>query len=147
MSKTIEKLNLYLANLNVLYRKVQNYHWNIVGAGFFSVHAKLEEYYDAINTQIDDVAERILAIGGRPLGTLKDYLAVTTIKEAENKEIGVHDVLVSVKAEFEAMLNLVKEIKVAADEENDYGTSAMVDEYISNYEKNLWMLNAYLKEI
>ena len=59
----------------------------------------------------------------------------------------VHEVLVSVKAEFEAMLNLVKEIKVAADEENDYGTSAMVDEYISNYEKNLWMLNAYLKEI
>ena len=68
-------------------------------------------------------------------------------KEADNKEIGVHEVLVSVKAEFEGMLNLVKEIKVAADEENDYGTSAMVDEYISNYEKNLWMLNAYLKEI
>ena len=97
--------------------------------------------------QIDDVAERILSIGGRPYGTLKDYLALTTIKEAENKEIGVHDVLVSVKAEFEGMLNLVKEIKAAADEENDYGTSAMVDEYISNYEKNLWMLNAYLKEI
>ena len=80
MSKTVEKLNLYLANLNVLYRKVQNYHWNIVGTAFFSVHAKLEEYYDALNEQIDDVAERILSIGGRPLGTLKDYLAVSTIK-------------------------------------------------------------------
>ena len=56
MSKTVEKLNLYLANLNVLYRKVQNYHWNIVGTGFFAVHEKLEEYYDAINEQIDDVA-------------------------------------------------------------------------------------------
>jgi len=122
MSKTVEKLNLYLVNLNVLYRKVQNYHWNVAGKGFFTIHSKLE-------------------------GTLKDYLALTTIKEAENKEIGVHDVLVSVKAEFEGMLNLVKEIKAAADEENDYGTSAMVDEYISNYEKNLWMLNAYLKEI
>jgi len=122
MSKTVEKLNLYLVNLNVLYRKVQNYHWNVVGKGFFTIHSKLEEL-------------------------LKDYLELTTIKEAENKEIGVHEVLVSVKAEFEAMLNLVKEIKVAADEENDYGTSAMVDEYISNYEKNLWMLNAYLKEI
>ena len=145
MSKTIEKLNLYLANLNVLYRKVQNYHWNIVGAGFFSVHAKLEEYYDAINTQIDDVAERILSIGGRPLGTLKDYLEVTTIKEAENKEISILEAVADVKKEFEAMLKLVKEIKVVADEENDYGTSALVDEYISTYEKNLWMLNAYLK--
>ena len=145
MSKTVEKLNLYLANLNVLYRKVQNYHWNIVGTGFFAVHEKLEEYYDAINEQIDDVAERILSIGGRPLGTLKDYLAVTTIKEAENKEISILEAVADVKKEFEAMLKLVKEVKEAADEENDYGTSALVDEYISTYEKNLWMLNAYLK--
>ena len=145
MSKTVEKLNLYLANLNVLYRKVQNYHWNIVGAGFFSVHEKLEEYYDAINEQIDDVAERILSIGGRPLGTLKDYLEVTTIKEAENKEISIQEAVADVKKEFEAMLKLAKEVKEAADEENDYGTSALVDEYISTYEKNLWMLNAYLK--
>ena len=145
MSKTVEKLNLYLANLNVLYRKVQNYHWNIVGAGFFSVHEKLEEYYDAINEQIDDVAERILSIGGRPLGTLKDYLAVTTIKESENREISIPEAVADVKKEFEAMLKLVKEVKEAADEENDYGTSALVDEYISTYEKDLWMLNAYLK--
>ena len=145
MSKTVEKLNLYLANLNVLYRKVQNYHWNIVGTGFFAVHEKLEEYYDAINEQIDDVAERILSIGGRPLGTLKDYLEVTTIKEAENKEISIQEAIAEVKKEFEAMLKLVKEVKEVADEENDYGTSALVDEYISTYEKDLWMLNAYLK--
>ena len=145
MSKTSEKLNLYLVNLNVLYRKVQNYHWNVVGKGFFTIHAKLEEFYDKINEQVDDVAERILSIGARPYGTLKDYLELTTIKEAENKEISVHDVLISVKADFESMLTLVKEIKVIADDENDYGTSAMLDEYISEYEKNLWMLNAYLK--
>jgi DNA protection during starvation protein 2 len=145
MSKTVEKLNLYLANLNVLYRKVQNYHWNVVGDKFFSIHEKLEEYYDAINKQIDDVAERILSIGGRPLGTLKDYLAVTTIKEAENKEISIPEAVADVEKEFETMLKLVKEVKEVADEENDYGTSALVDEYISTYEKNLWMLNAYLK--
>ncbi len=145
MSETVNKLNFYLANLNVLYRKIQNYHWNIVGAGFFSVHAKLEEYYDAINKQIDDVAERILSIGGRPLGTLKDYLEVTTIKEAKNKEISISDAIADVKSDFEAMLKLTKEIKEVADKENDYGTSALVDEYISTYEKDLWMLNAYLK--
>ena len=145
MSKTVEKLNLYLANLNVLYRKVQNYHWNVVGDKFFSIHEKLEEYYDAINKQIDDVAERILSIGGRPLGTLKDYLAVTTIKEAENKEISIPEAVADVEKEFETMLKFVKEVKEVADEENVYGTSALVDEYISTYEKNLWMLNAYLK--
>ena len=145
MSKTVEKLNLYLANLNVLYRKVQNYHWNIVGDKFFSIHEKLEEYYNAINEQIDDVAERILAIGGRPLGTLKDYLEVSTVSEAKNEAISIADAVADVKKEFEAMLKLVKEVKEVADEENDYGTSALVDEYISTYEKDLWMLNAYLK--
>ena len=145
MSKTVEKLNLYLVNLNVLYRKVQNYHWNVVGKGFFTIHSKLEEFYDDLNGQIDDVAERILSIGGRPYGTLKDYLELTTIKEAENKEISIADAVADVKKEFEAMLKLVKEVKETADSENDYGTSAMVDEYISTYEKDLWMLNAYLK--
>ena len=86
MSKTAEKLNLYLANLNVLYRKIQNYHWNVTGTGFFAIHTKLEEYYDGINKQIDDVAERILSIGERPLGTMKNYLEITTIKEAKNEE-------------------------------------------------------------
>ena len=105
----------------------------------------MEEYYDAINEQIDDVAERILSIGGRPLGTLKDYLAVTTIKEAANREISIPEAVADVKKEFEAILKLVKEVKETADEENDYGTSALVDEYISTYEKDLWMLNAYLK--
>lgn len=145
MSKTAEKLNLYLVNLNVLYRKVQNYHWNVTGKGFFTIHAKLEDFYDGISEQIDEVAERILSIGGRPYGTLKDYLELTTLKEAENKEVSVENVLNSVKADFEAMLNLVKETKGIADDESDYGTSAMLDEYISEYEKNLWMLNAYLK--
>jgi len=111
MSKTVEKLNLYLANLNVLYRKVQNYHWNIVGTGFFAVHEKLEEYYDAINEQIDDVAERILSIGGRPLGTLKDYLEITTIKEAENKEISIPEAVADVKKELLPIIYLEKVCK------------------------------------
>ena len=145
MSKTVEKLNLYLTNLNVLYRKVQNYHWNVTGTGFFAIHSKLEEYYDGINEQIDNVAERILAIGGRPLGTLKDYLEVTTIKEAKNEELPGNVALTEVKKDFESMLSLVKEIKEAADEEGDFGSSALVDEYIDTYEKDIWMLNAFLK--
>ena len=145
MSKTVDKLNLYLTNLNVLYRKIQNYHWNVTGTGFFAIHSKLEEYYDGLNTQIDDVAERILAIGGRPLGTLKDYLEITTITEARNEELPGNVALSEVKKDFEVMLALAKEIKKTADEEEDFGSSALVDEYIAGYEKDIWMLNAFLK--
>ncbi len=145
MSKTVDKLNLYLTNLNVLYRKIQNYHWNVTGTGFFAIHSKLEEYYDGLSTQIDDVAERILAIGGRPLGTLKDYLEITTITEARNEELPGNVALSEVKKDFEVMLALAKEIKKTADEEEDFGSSALVDEYIAGYEKDIWMLNAFLK--
>ena len=65
--------------------------------------------------------------------------------EAKNKEISISEAIADVKSDFEAMLKLTKEIKEVADKENDYGTSALVDEYISTYEKDLWMLNAYLK--
>ena len=81
-----EDLNLFLANLNVLYRKLQNYHWNIKGEDFFNVHAKLEELYDDINEQIDEVAEHILIIDGQPLGTMNDYLEISQIKEAKNEK-------------------------------------------------------------
>lgn len=143
-TKSIEALNLYLANLNVLYRKVQNYHWNLIGKDFFEIHVKLEEYYTEINTQIDDVAENILVIGGRPLGTMKDYLNVASIKEAKNEDITSTEALTEVRNGFETMLDLAVAFKEAADSEDNYGTSALADEYISSFEKHLWMLNSFL---
>ena len=82
-----QSLNELLADLNVFYRKLQNYHWNVQGKDFFRLHEKLEELYNKINEQIDEIAEHILIIEGQPLGTLKDYISVSTIQEAENKKV------------------------------------------------------------
>ena len=145
MANVIEKLNVYLADLNVMYRKVQNYHWNVDGRNFFTIHAKLEEYYDEINENIDSIAERILSIKGKPFGTMKKYLEITNIKEAQDEDITDINLVTILKADFETLLGEVKDIKVAADESNDYGTSAMMDELITGYETKLWMLGAFLK--
>ena len=145
MTNVIKKLNVYLADLNVMYRKVQNYHWNVDGRNFFTIHAKLEEYYDEINENIDSIAERILSIKGRPYGTMKKYLEITNIKEATDTDIADLDLVKILKADFETLLGEVKDIKGVADEANDYGTSAMMDELIMGYETKLWMLGAFLK--
>ena len=87
MENIIKQLNQFLADLNVFYRKLQNYHWNIEGRDFFVIHGKLEEYYDEINKSIDEVAEFILTKNGQPLGTMKDYIEITKITEAENKKV------------------------------------------------------------
>ena len=76
---------------------------------------------------------------------MKNYLEITTIKEAKNEELPGNVALTEVKKDFELMLALAKEVKVIADEENDFGSSALVDEYIAGYEKDIWMLNAFLK--
>lgn len=140
----IEDLNKLLADLNVFYRKLQNYHWNIKGMDFFVIHEKLEEYYNEINDQIDEIAEHILVLNGEPLGTMKDYLETTKIVEAKNEKITSEGIFKELIKDFKQLLNDSKEIKKQADNDGDYETSTMIDEYISNYGKKIWMISQML---
>ena len=136
----IEKLNKLLADLNVFYRKLQNYHWNVKGHDFFVVHEKLEEYYNCVSKQIDEIAEHILILGGQPLGRMADYLKETTIQEANNEKLTSDIIFKNVSSDMNSILSLSNKIKELADEKNDYGTSSLIDEYISDYSKKIWML-------
>ena len=136
----IEKLNKLLSDLNVFYRKLQNYHWNVKGHDFFTIHAKLEEYYNEVNEQIDEIAEHILILNGQPLGTMKDYINTSDIEEAKNEKTTSQEIFTEVIKDLEKLLEDVKQIKKCADENEDYPTSSLMDEYIENYGKKLWML-------
>ena len=135
-----KKLNEFLADLNVFYRKLQNYHWNVQGKDFFQVHAKLEELYNEINEQIDEIAEHIAILGGQPLGTLKDYIEKSIIQEAENKKIKSEEIYNNLLSDYQALLNKVVEIKEEAENQKEYSTSSLIDEYILEYGKTIWML-------
>lgn len=141
----VEKLNILLADCNVLYHKLQNFHWYIKGKDFFVVHAKLEEYYDNVKEAVDEVAEHILMVGGQPEATLERYLKISNIKEAPAKEITSDKVFEEVISDFEYLLKSVSDIKKSADDESDYLTSALMDDYIKNYTKSLWMLKKTIK--
>lgn len=145
MENILNKLNTFLSDLNVFYRKLQNYHWNIKGKDFFVVHSKLEEYYNEINTQIDEVAEHILALGGQPLGTLKDYINTSKIVEAENKKIDNTTIFNELIKDFNMLLNCSIEIKKLSDENQEYRTSAIMDDFIEDYSKKLWMLKQMME--
>ena len=145
MENQANDLNVLLADLNVFYRKLQNYHWNIVGKDFFVIHEKLEEYYDEINEQIDEVAEHILMLGGEPLGTMQDYLNKACIKEAKNEKIQDNVMFENVIKDLETLLKKVTDIKKKADENSNYATSSLMDEYISSYIKKLWMLKQMMQ--
>lgn len=139
-----EDLNLFLSNLNVFYRKLQNYHWNIKGEDFFAVHVKLEELYNDINEKIDEIAEHILIIGKQPLGTMKDYLEKSQIQEANNEKICSNKVYGSLLKDYSILINNAVKIKEDADNEKKYDTSALMDEYLQDFNKKSWMIRQSL---
>lgn len=141
MENILKNLNTFLSDLNVFYRKLQNYHWNIKGKHFFVIHGKLEEYYNEINEQIDEIAEHILTLGGEPLGTLKDYLNTTKITEAENKKVDYDLVFNEIRKDFSTLLQDSIDIKNSADKAEEHKTSALMDTIIEDYSKKIWMLN------
>lgn len=141
----VEKLNKLLSDLNVLYHKLQNFHWYIKGKDFFVVHSKLEEYYNGVSASVDEIAEHILMLGGKPEATLEAYLKLAEIKEAPAAEITSADVYSAVIQDFEYLLKSVTEIKKEAENASDYITSSLMDDYLSKYTKALWMLKQTTK--
>lgn len=135
-----KELNCFLSDLNVFYRKLQNYHWNVEGKDFFVVHEKLEEYYDEVNASIDEIAEHILILGGQPLGKIQDYLDNTCIVEAENKKIKSEVIFHNLVNDLGMLLKKVIQLKEKADEQKEYSTSSLMDNYIASYSKKIWML-------
>lgn len=145
MDENIKKLNEFLSELEVMSVKLQNYHWNIQGVEFFVIHEKLEEYYEEVRMQIDEVAEHILAKGFEPLGTMKDFIQNSEIQEARNEKIKATEIISNIINDYKILQQKANEIKVEAEEQTDYETSSLIDEYLTKFSKKLWMLNESIK--
>ena len=145
MESNVENLNELLSDLEVMSVKLQNYHWNVQGKGFFQTHEKLEEYYNEIREQIDEIAEHILILGYQPLGTLQDFSKNSEIEEAKNEKIKSISIIKNVVQDFKILERKVLKIKKEAEKQSDYATSTLMDNYLQNYTKKIWMLNATIK--
>lgn len=145
MEGIVKKLNEFLSDLEMLNVKLQNYHWNVIGKGFFTTHEKLEEYYDEVRNQIDEVAEHILSLGHQPLGTMKDFMENSKIREAKNEQIKSIDIMENVIHDLQELKQKAVQIKQEAEDKEYYATSTLMDDYLANYSKKIWMLNAALK--
>jgi len=141
-NETINKLNNILADANVMYTKLHNYHWNVKGMQFYGLHAKTEEFYLAFGTIYDDVAERILQLGGKPLVTLKQILASSRIKEEEKTDFNGNEVVKALMEDFKFFHGEFKSIS----ETSDAITTAYADEKVGMLEKEIWMLRSMLGE-
>ncbi|MEY8355582.1 DNA starvation/stationary phase protection protein [Lachnospiraceae bacterium 54-53] len=145
MSKNLfDKLNEYLANQQIMYIKLHNLHWYVKGRSFFTLHAKLEELYDQTAQILDDVAERLLALGGSPVASLKKALALSSVKELDDVPISSDDTIKSLISDVEYWIRDTKEIVKLAEENDDGATADQFNGYLAEYQKLLWMLKAYI---
>ncbi|WP_019673999.1 Dps family protein [Psychrobacter lutiphocae] len=143
MTAVIEKLNDLLSSYHIFYINVRGYHWNVKGPHFFSLHEKFEELYTSLQVQIDEIAERVLTLGGTPLHAYSDFAQHSKIKEDKQ----VFDGNECVKGVVSGLQELIEEqrgVSATAEEAEDQGTADLVDDYVQEQEKLVWMYNAFL---
>ena len=140
-----EKLNKLLANFQVYYQNLRGIHWNIRGKAFFDLHAKFEELYTDANIKVDEIAERVLTLGGTPEHTFEDYINLSHVPVGKNvsKDEEAVELIVSSLTE---LLKIERVILDQSDEANDEGTNAMMSDLITEQEKTVWMMKAWLNE-
>lgn len=141
----VVQLNAYLANIGVTYIKLHNLHWNVTGSQFKAVHEYLETLYDAFADVLDAVAEILKMNGEMPLASMKDYLAVATIQEAESKELDVKSVLNMALSDMEALNAQASAIRQQANEADQFDVANKMEDDLKNYGKTIWFIRAMLK--
>ncbi len=137
------KLNQLLANYQVFYMNTRGFHWNIKGEKFFELHLKFEELYNDLILKIDEIAERILTLGGTPIHSYSDYLSQSQIAEVKNCD-SAKETVENVLDSFQKMLILQREILEISGEAGDEGTNALMSDYIREQEKLVWMYSAFM---
>ena len=138
-------LNILLANFQRYYQSLRGIHWNIKGKRFFDLHVKFEELYDDANLKVDLIAERILTLGVVPLHTFEDYTEQATVPAGKNITKDEEAIRLIVDSLKELLLIERKLLDASADA-NDEGTNSMMSDFITEQEKTVWMMKAWLTE-
>ncbi|MFC5531072.1 Dps family protein [Cohnella yongneupensis] len=143
MNNLQEAMNVQLANWAVLYVKLHHKHWYVKGPHFPTLHAKFEELYDLAAEKWDELAERILTIEGKPASTMKEYLELATIKEAD-KGGAESDILAGAIEDLKALVSGLEDTAMLATEVGDDATADLFIGQIGELQKQVWLLSATL---
>jgi starvation-inducible DNA-binding protein len=138
-----EGLSRVLADSYTLYLKTHNYHWNVEGPHFKALHDLFEEQYTDLATAVDEIAERIRALGHRALGSYSEFMRIGAVKE----DTGHPDAMTMVRRlaeDQETVANTCRQVLQTSGEAHDVATDDLLSARVRTHEKNAWMLRAHL---
>ncbi|HES76263.1 MAG TPA: DNA starvation/stationary phase protection protein [bacterium] len=138
-------LSRLLADSYSLFLMTHNFHWNVVGPQFRSLHLMFEEQYTELFTGVDEIAERIRSLGIAAPGTFKKFESLASFAIPEDA-MGAGEMLVALVQAQEAVVRTARATLPVADEANDQPTMDLLTRRMEIHEKNAWMLRAMTQE-
>ena len=136
-------LSRLLADSYTLYLKTHNYHWNVTGPQFNTLHQMFEGQYTELAAAVDEIAERIRALGVRAPGSYSEYARLTSIEEGTGEETA-EEMVRQLAVGQETVVRTAREAFPAADAANDEPTADLLTQRMQIHEKNAWMLRSML---
>lgn len=141
----VDGLSRLLADTYSLYLKTHNFHWNVTGPMFQTLHTMFEGQYTELATAVDDIAERIRALGFPAPGTYSDYARLGSIPETQGVPSAEEMIRLLVEAN-ESVVRTARSAFPAAERANDESTADLITERLRIHEKTAWMLRSLLQQ-
>jgi starvation-inducible DNA-binding protein len=138
-------LSRLLADSYTLYLKTHNFHWNVTGPMFTTLHTLFEEHYTELATAVDEIAERIRALGVTAPGSYKQFSELSTIEE-ETGNPSAEDMIRQLVKGQEAVVKTARSVFPVVEEASDEPTADLLTQRMQIHEKNAWMLRSLLEE-
>ncbi|NIO42057.1 MAG: DNA starvation/stationary phase protection protein [Burkholderiales bacterium] len=139
-----EGLSRVLADSYTLYLQTHNFHWNVTGPLFNTLHLMFEQQYIELGTAVDEIAERIRALGFPAPGTYRDYAKLTQIKEVIEVPSAEEMIRILVEGQ-ETVVRTAREVFPLADGANDEPSADLLTQRMQVHEKTAWMLRSLLE--
>lgn len=137
-------LSRLLADTYTLYLKTHNYHWNVTGPMFQTLHLMFEGQYTALAIAVDDIAERIRALGVKAPGTYTEFVKLSSIKETLG-DLSAQQMISELVMGQEAVVKTARSLFPIVDECHDETTADLLTQRMQIHEKNAWMLRSLLE--
>ncbi len=142
--KIAEGLSKVLADSYMVYLKTHNYHWNVTGEHFHSLHEQFEVQYTELAAAIDEIAERIRALGHRAPGSFLEYNELTTIEEDTDQPNSM-EMVRRLAVDNETILRTAREALPACEAAGDEASIDLITERLHTHSKTAWMLRSNLE--
>lgn len=140
-------LNRVLADEHVLYIKTRNYHWNVTGTLFDTLHKLFQAHYEELAEEIDEIAERSRMIGAPAIGAMSEFLQHTTLTEQTGPAPDAMTMVANLLHDHEAIIrNLRRDLRACDEQYDDMGTSDFLTGLMKKHEKMAWFLRSFIQD-